>query len=226
MTQAVQDQVESSESGAPRRRNRRGEVTRAAILDAAIACLDRLGYAATSVEEVMRESGLGRGSVLNQFPTRVDLMVAVADQAMRLMIDHSRAALDAIADPRERLLRNADIGWATHNLPAAMALTEILLASRREQALAAALRPVAEAAERDIDRMHVALARHAGIDDVAAFLIHGRLLNSSLRGLTIELMFNPDRAPIQRAIELLKRDHADFCAGLMADARRDGSALR
>ena len=70
-----------------RRLTRRGADAREKILDATIKCIVRAGFTATTVEHVMAEAGLSRGSVLHQFPNRVTLMVATAERAMRRVID-------------------------------------------------------------------------------------------------------------------------------------------
>ncbi len=206
----------SLEASPSRRRNRRGEATREALLRATINCLQRSGYGATSIEAVMAEAGVGRGSVLNQFPTRLELMLAVAELAMTTMLDDARTALDRVTDPVARIIALADVAWQVHNGAAATALTEILLASRWDGALAQGLRPMVEPVDRRIDRMNAQLAREAGITDLTRFLVHGRLLGSNMRGLTIELMFNANRAMIQSAVEAVKQGHIDLVESLLA----------
>lgn len=201
-----------------RRRNRRGEATRELIIDATVRCLQRNGYAGTSVEAVIAGAGVGRGSVLNQFPTRVDLMAATAQVAMKRMIDHADGALASIADPRERLFALVDLGWQSHNLPEATAVTEILLASRWDDALGTAIRSVVETVEREIDRLHVQMASINSLPDVAGLVVYGRLLNSSLRGLTIELMFNANRTVMLQALEALRADHRARCQRWLDEA--------
>jgi AcrR family transcriptional regulator len=201
----------------PRRRNRRGEATRQAILDAAVTCLQRTGYAATSIEAVMSESGIGRGSLLNQFPNRLELMAGVAEFAMTRMVAHARTQLSAMDDPRARLFALAEMAWQSHNLPESTAVTEILLASRWDEQLAVKVRDLAKVAECDIDRLNLALARESGIADIPGFLVLGRLLNSTLKGLTIELMLNPDRDMILKAVRRAKSDYIDQCERILAD---------
>lgn len=198
-----------------KRRNKRGEATREALLRATITCLQRGGYGATSIEAVMAEAAVGRGSVLNQFPTRHDLMLAVAEVAMGEMMDTARSALDRVGDPVARLIALADIAWQVHNSAPATALTEILLASRWDHALATGLRPIVEPVDRRIDRMNAQLARDAGITDLGRFLVHGRLLGSNMRGLTIELMFNANRAMILSAVEAVKQGHIELVERLL-----------
>src|SRR5437016_12734331 len=67
---------------APRGPNaERRAATRAKIMEAAVRCLAEFGYAATSTPLVARLAKVSRGSLLHQFPTKVDLILAVAEYA-------------------------------------------------------------------------------------------------------------------------------------------------
>ena len=154
---------EAETLSAPRRRNKRGEAARRQIIDAAIRCLDTLGYAGTSIEAVMAEAGVSRGSLLNQFPTRIALMAATSEAAMQAMIAATRARNAAFADPAARYRAMCDVTWMTQNMPEGAAVTEVLLAARRDEALALAFRPVARRIEAEIDQYTAELARAAGV---------------------------------------------------------------
>ncbi|HAY07004.1 MAG TPA: TetR/AcrR family transcriptional regulator [Hyphomonas sp.] len=198
---------------APRRRTKRGEETRRVLIRAAIGCLHDLGYAGTTIETVMARSGLSRGSVLNQFPTRLALMAATSEAAMQAMIADTRARTAAIAGPAEQYRAMCDITWAAQNLPEGAAVTEVLLAARRDEALAAAFRPVAQRIETEIDQYTEELVRAAGVqeEDIDACLLHGRVLILSLRGITLELSFDSGRTMINRALDLIRAQHAAHC---------------
>ena len=53
---------------------------RAQILAAATACFARQGYHATSMDDVVRESGLSVGAIYSYFPSKEDLFLAIAEQ--------------------------------------------------------------------------------------------------------------------------------------------------
>lgn len=197
----------------PRRRTRKGEETRRAILTAAIGCLNALGYAGTTVESVMARSGLSRGSVLNQFPTRLALMAATAETAMQAMIEDGRARAEGIADPVERYRSACDRDWAAQNIPEAAAVTELLLAARWDTALAEALRDVARRIEREIDQDTERMVREAGIrpEFLDECIVHGRILILALRGITLELTFDRDREVIHKALERIRLMHRVHC---------------
>ena len=52
------------------------------VLDAALRCFERDGFHATSVRDVVRESGLSAGAVYSYFPSKDDLVVAVIEPVL------------------------------------------------------------------------------------------------------------------------------------------------
>jgi len=199
-----------------RRRTRRGEETRKALIEACIDCLNARGYAGTSIEAVMSKSGISRGSVLNQFPTRLDLMTATIEAAMRAMMADTKARFEQIADPVERLRRLCDVYWESQHLPVSVAITEVLLAARWDKDLAGALSRVAGQIEIELDSETRRRVGEAGVRDIEAFVVHTRMLILSLRGITLELMFDPDRQIIHHALDEIRTSHDAFCDRMLA----------
>src|SRR5277367_6449994 len=67
--------------------------TRARLIEGAIACLHRLGYAATTVSIVAQQAGVSRGAMTHQFPAKTDLMLAVVRAVFdRDSADYQRSA--------------------------------------------------------------------------------------------------------------------------------------
>jgi AcrR family transcriptional regulator len=78
------------------------------ILAAAMACFARQGYHATSMDDVVRESGLSVGAIYSYFPSKEDLFLSLSDaraeQSLAYlnelfrrpgpMVDKSREAID------------------------------------------------------------------------------------------------------------------------------------
>lgn len=198
----------------PRKLTRRGADVRNRILGAMITCIVRSGFDATTVEHVMAEAGLSRGSVLHQFPTRLELTVATAEAAMRVVMADTEERAAAVADPFERLLHYPTIMWETHTDSHALALTDILLAARWNTELAQALLPVTSAIELQVSDEFLRLASGAGLPDPAAYVPHGWLLLASTRGLIIEYKLDPTRPMILEAIEMMKVEHQRLCERL------------
>jgi AcrR family transcriptional regulator len=70
------------------------------ILSAARRCFVREGFHATSMQQVIAEAGLSVGAVYRYFPSKSDLIVAIAQQ----MADGIAAQLTTIADAPDRSL--------------------------------------------------------------------------------------------------------------------------
>ena len=56
------------------------EARRAQILDAAVRCFARTGYYATTIEDVVRETGLSRGALYLYFPSKEALYLAISER--------------------------------------------------------------------------------------------------------------------------------------------------
>ncbi|MFN4025252.1 MAG: helix-turn-helix domain-containing protein [Hyphomonas sp.] len=207
------------DSSARRRTTRRGEETRRQLIRAAVDCLSERGYAATSIEAVMERAGASRGSVLHQFPTRTDLIAAAVEAAMEAMIADTRARMRALPDPQQRYRSMCDLFWETQNIPEGAAVTEALLAARWDDALARALRPIAARIEAEIDDDTRAMALAAGAADADACIVHARVLVLTLRGITLELMFDKERTMIHRALEEIRAQHSAHCDQVLGAGR-------
>lgn len=54
----------------------KSEMTRSAILDAALQCFYELGYNSTTTEKIAAKAGVSRGAMLHHFPSRIALIGA------------------------------------------------------------------------------------------------------------------------------------------------------
>ena len=80
---------------------------REAILKAATRVFARRGFFQSQVADIAREAGVAAGTVYLYFRSKDDLLVSLFERTMREAIAEGRAALEGVADPRERLTRIA-----------------------------------------------------------------------------------------------------------------------
>ncbi|MCC8926634.1 MAG: TetR/AcrR family transcriptional regulator [Rhodococcus sp. (in: high G+C Gram-positive bacteria)] len=78
-----------------RTQQQRREQTIGKLLDATIDSLCEKGYAATTVSEVVSRAGLSSGALFRHFATRLDLLVAAADEVRRRQFSEFRAGITA-----------------------------------------------------------------------------------------------------------------------------------
>ena len=80
----------------PAARNREGRSTRKAILDAATRLMHIRGYQNTSLDDVLRESGAGKGNFYYYFRSKEDLGYAILDHIVAKF--HERTLEPCFAD--------------------------------------------------------------------------------------------------------------------------------
>ena len=84
-----------------------GSVTRTRILDAAEGLVERNGFAATSVDQILAASGSSKGAFFHHFDSKRALASALVDRYVDADLAQLRRGLDAadgIDDPVERVL--------------------------------------------------------------------------------------------------------------------------
>jgi TetR/AcrR family transcriptional repressor of nem operon len=86
---------------------RDGSATRTRLLDAAEKLVEQQGFAATSVDQILRASRSSKGAFFHHFPSKRELahaLVARYVDADLAMLDQGLAAAAAVEDPAERVL--------------------------------------------------------------------------------------------------------------------------
>ena len=175
------------------------------LIDAAIECLGKLGYGATTLQEVTAAAGVSRGAILHHFPNKVDLMIAVAEYAAEKQNRHVARQLAGTTPGMDRFLAITMATWDAMQRPPAIALLEIMMGSRSDAELGARFPAVIEALEKYQREGVWEQAQSVGITDKAEIEAMTYLHNAAMRGLAIELMLNKDTKKAGAAMKLLKR---------------------
>ncbi|MFP2930518.1 TetR/AcrR family transcriptional regulator [Pyxidicoccus sp. 3LG] len=120
-----------------------GERSRRAILDAALECFTRLGWAATTIEDIREVSGASVGSVYHHFGAKEGIAVALYVDCLRRHQDTLKARLEKATDAESfvQAVVIHTIAWSRENPEAA----RYLIRMRREEAVAAAEAELQEA---------------------------------------------------------------------------------
>ena len=149
------------------------------------------------------EAGFSRGAMLHHFGTKVDLMLAVARHVVDKQNAFFRQALRAYPRGRERFVGLTEVTWEALRQPDAIALLEIMMASRSDSELADRFPALAEEMARSQREGTWQAAQQAGITDRAAVEAMSQLNRAAMQGLSILLMFSPDPKAIQPSLDLL-----------------------
>jgi AcrR family transcriptional regulator len=184
--------AEAAKARVPRGPNaERRAATRAKILDAGVRCLAEFGYAATSTPLVARLAKVSRGSLLHQFPTKVDLMLAVIEHAWLVQRDFIRAQVAANPPGRDQFIGGVQAVWKGLQLPEAIAVMEVMIAARTDPELAERYADFASGVEAGMHRTRRRMAEGllGAPEHVAEVDAIAHLTLAALRGLALETVF-------------------------------------
>ena len=177
--------------------------TRELIVRTGIACIARYGYAQTSMHLISKEAKISRGPLHYHFRDKNDLMGAIAAAIPGTVDDRTAARLAAAETVRDRLEAIIGIALEQHLGDHHVVALELLTASRRDEALAAAVLPHIAASERRVDRWWIEFARGLDWPDerLRAFRT---VFVASLRGLSIDHNTAADPRQHQDALAMLR----------------------
>lgn len=189
------------------------------LIEAAIDCLGRLGYGATTLQVVTDAAGVSRGAVLHHFPNKVDLMIAVAEFAAGKQNRHVRRLLADTTPGMDRYLSITNATWDVMQRPPAIALLEIMMGARSDRDLAERFPPVIEALQKEQREGVWEQAQSVGIDDRETLMAMVHLHTAAMRGLMLELMMSGDGGRATSAMKLLNRYKQALTGELRKPAR-------
>lgn len=185
------------------------------LLDLTTLILSRDGYSGTTQQKLMEEAGLGRGSVLHQFPTRDILITEVTRYISDLLLSRANDYFSQIPNSWECLRSYPDIIWSAANSVPGLALAEIASATRREPGLY-------DRIHEEIDRLNQlfhtnlqSLAKDVGVDNVDELAARVQLLIAGCHGLVQDKNFHHRSEIIAAALIEMKKDYLRYLAGIM-----------
>jgi AcrR family transcriptional regulator len=208
---------------APRKRRTNAErsaETRTQLIDAAIEILFEEGHAAATTIEVAARAKVSRGGMQHQFPTRVELLLAVAQHIVADQRAQRRAKIQAMAPGLKRYYAAADINWEVQKQPSTIAFLEIMMATRSDPALRKGFAPFFKQL-RDLRKEAAArIVQDMGVTDTTTVAKMLHLHQMTLRGLAIELLFTDDKKAVEEARQLFTHYSHTFADSLRARERK------
>ncbi len=128
---------------------RKSAETRLAILDAAVDCLDRVGYARTTLHLIAKVARVSRGAMLHHYATKHDLISSVTDYAFYRHMEAFTAAIRGLSEA-ERTRENSGIlvDWNFYLSREYSAYLELLVAARTDEELRTMFMPKARRHDR------------------------------------------------------------------------------
>lgn len=163
----------------------RARRTRALLIETALSCLARYGYAKTSLKLIADEAGVSRGPLHYHYKDKNDLMGAVAEALPQRVSEESRQRLLRATTIEARIEALVDLGIEQHLGDHHLIAFELLIATRHDPDLAAEVLPHISSGERKIQAWWLDYARELNWDD-EALIAFWRMFVAALRGLALD----------------------------------------
>lgn len=85
-------------------RKEKKKQTRRAIIDAAVHLFERKGFEKTSIEELAREAGIGKGTIYTYFQTKSEIFYAFCEEQLEFIHDELAGKTDPSAPLIEQVM--------------------------------------------------------------------------------------------------------------------------
>lgn len=194
----------------------RSAAMRKKLMDAGIDCLNEFGYGAVTMQRVTDKAGVSRGAFLHHFPTRIDLILAVAEDAAK---QQNAFVADSLRGIKDRVALYEAITmttWSAMLQPPAIALLEIMMGARSDPELLETLPTLVDAFQSQQMESVWKIAQEVGIKDRDTVVTMVRLHVAAMRGLVLERMYSKDTESIEEAMKLLVRYKDQLSKDLLA----------
>lgn len=159
--------------------------TRALLIETALSCIARYGYAKTSLKLIAEEAGVSRGPLHYHYKDKNELMGEAAEALPQLISSETTRRLAMARTIEERMETMIDLGIEQHLGDHHIVACELLMATRQDPDLASSVLPHLSAAEEAIDARWIEYARELGWSD-ERLTVFRRLFVAALRGLAID----------------------------------------
>lgn len=97
------------------------------ILRAAVTCFSRRGYHQTTIQDICDEADLSKGGLYTYFRSKEEILAAVVDGSVTMMLEDAKAAAASGTTVLERLNRVADVTVARLGAPDATPSPHLML---------------------------------------------------------------------------------------------------
>ena len=197
------------------------ELTRSAILDAAIRCYHKIGYASTTHEKIASEAGLSMGALTYHFGSLAELTQAAIDRVFAQRIERHWKAIEAAVKTAFDFETTLEIYWNSVTDPLFSASHELAVAARTNVSLAEVLAPAhARFRQRWSANLRKLHPEWTGTRDLFDFAV--RYSMHLTEGMAIEhLLYGSDERQMRDLRDYLK-DNLEW----LLDAGRSGQQVR
>ncbi len=173
--------------------------TRKLIVEAALACVTKYGYANTTTPIIAREAGLSRGAMMHHFSNRLTVIQAAIEHLHEKRLRAFRRAIANLPKDTLQIHDGLEAYWKHVTHPLYVAFHELAVAARTDEDLAKILRPAQTAFYNEWYQLSYDLFPEWR-SDPAALELAMDLVNTTLEGLAIRNLSLPEDKERQRRL--------------------------
>ena len=200
--------------------------TRKIIVEAALQCLIKYGYAQTTTPRIADEAGLSRGAMMHHFSNRLTVIQAAIEHLHTKRLRAFRRAVSSLPENKPHIHDALEAYWRHVTHPLFVAFHELAVASRTDKELEKILRPAQEAFYREWYRLAVDLFPEWQ-SDKESFDLALNLVQTTLEGMAISrLSTQIDPEADQRLFNYLESCLSDLMPDSMAKAAKSRSSRK
>ncbi|MBI1392351.1 MAG: TetR family transcriptional regulator [Alphaproteobacteria bacterium] len=194
--------------------------TRKIIVEAALQCLIKYGYAQTTTPRIAEEAGLSRGAMMHHFSNRQTVIEAAIEYLHTKRLRAFRRAVSSLPEDQPHLHDALAAYWKHVTHPLFVAFHELAVASRTDRDLEKILRPAEQAFYREWYNLAVDLFPEWQ-SDTAKFDLALNLVQVTLEGLAIRrLSASLDPAAEDRLFDYLEECLRSLMPSAMQESKQ------
>lgn len=210
----------AAEKGRQTWQQTKSQLTRTAILQAAVECFYEHGYNHTTTDNIATRAAVSRGAMLHHFPSRAELVRATVEYLNQQRIEmFAREETQVQRDAEySRVEEGIDSYWAQLNTPVFIVFHELKIAARTDQELAQTITPALRQFE---------AAWYAAVKDIfpdlamsEAFERANYLTKYMLEGMAVARFAEGDKVPEEMMLSWLKQELRRSFADVLGSVKR------
>lgn len=197
--------------------------TRKLIVEAALNCLIKYGYAQTTTPRIAEEAGLSRGAMMHHFSNRNTVIQAAIEYLHTKRLRAFRRAVSTLPEGQPHLHDALTAYWRHVTHPLFVAFHELAVASRTDKDLENILRPAQQAFYREWYNLAVDLFPEWQ-SDRKNFDLSLNFVQATLEGLAISrLSVTPNKEDEQKVIDYLEECLRNLMPSEMKGAQKSSA---
>jgi AcrR family transcriptional regulator len=185
-----------------RTQGERRDATVGKLIKAVVACLNEHGYAATTTPLVAKRAGVTRGALQHHFASKNELLLAAHVHLTHLLHERLKRMLGFRGGLEARCRHVVETLWEVFGSPEYAAILELMLGTRGDPQLHAAVSTIRTGSMREEDLMWARVFADVALPP-ARLRDTRYLVWMSLAGLSIQAMFPLRRGFIADQLQLI-----------------------